>query len=124
MIAHGFRLLNKNWVYVVDDEEVFIHYLFSVILFVKLTKSATLSRSARRSSIGSAVILSLLIKDETAFLRVFLRWLNPAFTTCQKSFSSQSSSVVSLRVSLITAESTLGGGLNTPAFTVNKYSTL
>src|SRR3569833_2228577 len=99
-------------------------YLLSVILFVKLTKSSTLSLSALKSSTASSAIFSLLINDDMAFRKDLRRWLKPAFTTCQKSFSSQPKVSVWLRVNLITADSTFGGGLNTPAFTVNRYSTL
>src|SRR5258708_33020041 len=99
-------------------------HLLAVILLVKLTKSSTLNRSARRSSAGSSVIFSLLINDDSAFRRVFRRWLKPAFTTCQNSFSSQSSFSALFRVRRITADNTFGGGLKTPAFTVKRYSTL
>src|ERR1700743_1628875 len=99
-------------------------HLLAVILLVKLTKSATLNRSARRSRAGSSVIFSLLMSDDSAFRKVLRRWLKPAFTTCQNSFSSQFNSTASFRVSLITADKTFGGGLKTPAFTVNRYSTL
>ena len=66
-----------------------------------------------------------LNEDEINFrLTENVRIFREHLSELENSFSSQASSVVSLRVNLITADNTFGGGLNTPAFTVNKYSTL
>src|SRR5690606_1976312 len=94
-----------------------------VISFVKATKSSTDNRSARSSYNGLSLILSFGTTADRAFRNVLRLWLKAAFTTRQNSFSSQSSVLRSFLVIFITPESTLGGGLNAPAFTVKRYCT-
>lgn len=103
-------------------------------LFVNEMNSSTPSLSGRRSKTGcdrydesrsslhpnccACAVTSCL----NEFLKVFLRWLNPVFTTVLNSISSHPNSVLAFLRSLITADFTFGGGLNAPSLTVNRYS--
>lgn len=58
-------------------------------------------------------MISGLSSERNELRKVFLRWLNDCFTMVTKSFSSHPKSVVALRLILMTADFTLGGGLNT-----------
>ena len=53
---------------------------------------------------------------------VFRRWLKAVFTSCLKSWKSQSKFAVLFLVKRITADLTLGGGVNTCASTEKRYS--
>lgn len=61
----------------------------------------------------SLPIISAGIIERKELRKVLRRWLNACLTTVKKSFSSQPNSLTLLRFSLITADFTFGGGLNT-----------
>ena len=78
---------------------------------VSFIKSSTESCSGRSCSYCAGIaVLFCSQSDFRLFLMVFLLWLKEAFMTDLKSFSSQGRPVRELRVSLMTAELTLGGG--------------
>src|SRR5690606_32398016 len=118
------QFLQKNRVDIVHNQHVGREccHSRSDISFVNEMKSATESRSALRSYSGLSPMRSFGTRAASAFRRVLRRWLKAALTTRVNSVSSQSSSSVALRVNRITPESTFGGGLKAPAFTVNRYS--
>ena len=85
-------------------------------------KSSTESLSALRSNIGSELSKPSSSMGFRALRRVLRRWLKAVLTVWRKSFSSQQSSVLELRLSLITAERTFGGGAKAPGSTEQMYS--
>src|ERR1051325_7851082 len=98
----------------------------AVTLFVRSIKSCTLNCSARLSRKGTlaASVLFSFINCFSAFRKVFLRWLKPAFTTFLNNTSSQSRCCTLFLVNLITADFTFGGGEKTFSWTVKRYSIL
>ena len=97
-------------------------------------KSSTPSLSGRRSKTGSDTNMAVCSGDSPfcsaiaatsgfrEFLRVLRRWLKEVFTMVLKRLSSQPRSCLVLRRRRMTADLTLGGGLNAPSPTVNRYS--
>src|ERR1051326_3516712 len=97
---------------------------FAVNSLVSTTKSCTLNCSARLSRKGTleGSALFSFMSCFNALRKVFLRWLNPAFTTFLNCTSSQSRCFTSFLASRITADFTFGGGEKTFSCTVKRYS--
>ena len=85
-------------------------------------KSSTDNCSARKVSKCSISFSFIKVKGFNAFLKVFLLWLYPVFTTRLNFFSSTVSSFLLFLTNFITPDFTFGGGVNTSSFTVKQYS--
>ena len=59
-------------------------------------------------------------KDFKAFLKVLRLWLNPAFTTCLNTCSSQPNVVLLFLINFITPDFTFGGAVKTFSLTEGK----
>ena len=96
-------------------------------MFVSLTNSSCVSCSgrlvrkscAKKSASGLFSALNICFRLTRNILR---RWLKTVFTSLRNNGQSHPRSVRLLRVILITADLTFGGGLNTSSSTVNRYS--